>query len=277
MSYAKNFINLGTSVNTTIDCLIPSVQKNSLFLQIFHISFITTIFTLFYISNSLANSSEDNYNNSPNNSVNVKISHKCANELSNERIFNNDIVIGNRDAKVILIEYFAPTCTHCSEYHLKVFPELKRKYIDTGKISYVMRECVGNKQDFDASLLARCKGDIDSYQKLTSHLLHTQDNWAYSKDYRKKLYKIANKNGILNAQYDLCLNDEIKSKTLFNYAKLLAADDNFIGTPSFYINGKLFKAEYKGGLSDAIEGELTKKEGKDQNTNTKKKEYTTYK
>ena len=91
MSYAKNFINLGTSVNTTIDCLAPSVQKNSLFLQIFHISFIKIIFTLFYVSNSLANSSGDNYNNLPDNSVNVKIFHKCANELSNERIFNNDI------------------------------------------------------------------------------------------------------------------------------------------------------------------------------------------
>jgi hypothetical protein len=225
--------------------------------QIFCISFLTTIFTLFCASNSLAQGS--NHNNSPANSVNGKISHKCANELSNERIFNNDIVIGNRDAKVILIEYFAPTCTHCSEYHLKVFPELKRKYIDTGKIAYVMRGCVGNKQDFDASLLARCKGDIDSYQKLTSHLLHTQNTWAYSKDYRANLYKVANDYGISNAQYDLCLNDDIKSKTLFDHAKLLAADDDFIGTPSFYINGKLFKAEYsQSGLSDAIEDELTK-------------------
>lgn len=223
--------------------------------------FATIIFVSFLATNSLANIT--NSSNSSANSINSELSHNCANELSNKRIFNNDIVIGNRDAKVILIEYFAPTCTHCSEYHLKVFPELKRKYIDTGKIAYVMRECVGNKQDFDASLLSRCKGDTESYQKLTSHLLHTQNDWAYSKDYRTSLYKIANDHGISNAQYDLCLNDDIKPKTLFNHVKLLASDTDFIGAPSFYINGALFKAEYSlDGLSEAIEGELIKSEGR---------------
>jgi len=226
---------------------------------------ILAAFLLFFGGNSLAVAdqgfNEHPVDNSLANSTKSETSHKRANELSNERISDEDIVIGNRDAKVILIEYFAPTCTHCSEYHLKVFPELKRKYINTAKIAYVMREFVGNKQDFDASLLARCKGDIQSYKTLTSHLLHTQDTWAYSKDYRENLYKIANDHGISNAQYDLCLNDESKSKTLFDHAKLLAADDDFIGTPSFYINGKLFKGEYsQSGLSDAIEDELTKEE-----------------
>ena len=228
--------------------------------QIFCILLLTISITLFHASNSLA--SVSNSSKSSTNSTNNDVSHKCVNELSNKRIFNNDMVIGNKNAKVIFIEYFAPTCTHCSEYHAKVFPELKRKYIDTGKIAYVMRECVGNKQDFDASLLSRCKGNVDSYQTLTNHLLHTQDDWAYSKDYRSNLYKIANNHGISDKQYDLCLNDDIKAKTLFDHVKLVINDTDFIGTPSFYINGKLFKAEYsQGGLSNAIDDELTKQEG----------------
>jgi protein-disulfide isomerase len=188
---------------------------------------------------------------------------KCANELSNKRIFNNDMVIGNRDAKVIFIEYFAPTCAHCVDYHLKIFPELKRKYIDTGRIAYVMRECVGNKQDFDASLLSRCQDNTASYLELMHQILTTQDSWAYSKDYRASLYKIANDHGISDKQYDTCLDDDIKAKILFNHAKLLVADVDFIGTPSFYINGKLYKGEYSlGGLSEAIKSELTKKVGR---------------
>ena len=186
---------------------------------------------------------------------------KCVNELSNERIFNNDIVIGNKAAKVIIVEYFAPTCTHCAEYHSKVFPELKRKYIDTGRIAYVMRECVGNKQDFDASVLGRCQDNTASYLELMHHILTTQDDWAFSKDYRASLYKIANDHGISDKQYDACLKDDIKSKILFDHAKLLVADVDFIGTPSFYINGKLYKGEYSlDGLSEVIEGELTKSE-----------------
>ena len=53
------------------------------------------------------------------------------------------------------------------------------------------RECVGNKQDFDVSLLARYKGDTKSYQELTRNLLCAQNSWACSKDYRENLCKIA--------------------------------------------------------------------------------------
>jgi hypothetical protein len=209
-----------------------------------------------YASNSLADTGKTN--SSSTNSTNNEVSHKCVNELSNDHIFNNDIVIGSRDAQVIVVEYFAPTCTHCLEYHLKVFPELKRKYIDTGKIAYVMRECVGNKQDFDASILSRCQDNTASYLELMHHILTTQDSWAHARDYRQKLTDIANQYGILPKQYDLCLNDSIKSKILFDHVKLLASDTDFIGTPSFYINGKLFKAEYStNGLFEAIESELT--------------------
>ena len=70
-----------------------ALNYSKLTTQIFCISFLIIIFTLFYASNSLANSGRDNYNNSSVNSVNGKISHKCANELSNERVFNNDIVM----------------------------------------------------------------------------------------------------------------------------------------------------------------------------------------
>jgi len=120
-----------------------------------------------------------------------------------------------------------------------------------------MRECVGNKQDFDATLLARCKGDSDSYQKLINYLLYTQGTWAFSKDYRKSLYKIANEHGISSEQYDLCLKDDIKSQIPFEHAKLLASDAAFLGTPCFYINGTLFKIDE---LSEAIEIQLIKRQ-----------------
>lgn len=52
-------------------------------------------------------------------------------DISNNSINNNDIVLGNKDAKVIVIEYSSPTCSYCRQYHLKVFSEIKCKYIDT--------------------------------------------------------------------------------------------------------------------------------------------------
>ena len=197
------------------------------------------IFILLYVSNCFA----DNRN-----------SDKASGVLNNKQISASDMVIGSRDAKLLIIEYFTPTCTHCSLYHSKIFPELKRKYIDTGKAVYVMRECAYNKQDFDASILARCKGDADLFQKLIIHLLDTQDDWAYSKDYKKHLFKIANQYDISDEQCNLCLNDDFMANTLFDHSKLLMSDDNFVGTPSFYINGELLRSEHSlDGLSKAID------------------------
>ena len=179
-------------------------------------------------------------------------------ELSNDRISSTDIVFGNKDAQILFIEYSSPTCLHCLDYHLNIFPELKRKYIDTGKIAYVIRDLVGNKQDLDASILARCKGDVDAQLKITSNLLLTQDSWAYSSNYKAKLYNIAKEHGITGEQYDLCLKDDSKSQIQIDHTKFVFKDKDFLGTPSFYINGELYQGEYTTtGISDFLETLLT--------------------
>ncbi len=74
------------------------------------------------------------------------------------KVDDNDMVLGNKKSNVIVVEYFSPTCPHCAYYHQTIFPELKKKYIDTNKIAYVVREFIATKQDLDAAILARCKG-----------------------------------------------------------------------------------------------------------------------
>ena len=154
-------------------------------------------------------------------------------------ISNDDVVIGNREALVTIVEYFSPTCTHCNVFHQEVFPELKAKYIDTGKIAYVMREFVGNKQDLDASILARCSVDNEGYLKLMEVILSTQEDWAYNKNYRQYLVDIGAQGGIIEEQYKKCLAGDSWTEVFIKNAKLAANTPNFIGTPSFFINGEL--------------------------------------
>ena len=154
-------------------------------------------------------------------------------------ISNDDVVIGDREAAVTIIEYFSPTCTHCNVFHQEVFPELKAKYIDTGKIAYVMREFVGNKQDLDASILARCSVDNEGYLKLMEVILSTQEEWAFNKNYRQKLVYIGAQGGITEEQYKKCLAGDSWTEVFIKNAKLAANTPNFIGTPSFFINGEL--------------------------------------
>ena len=177
--------------------------------------------------------------------------------ISTFSIKQDDIVLGNANAKVVVVEYFAPTCTHCVNAHHKIFPVIKERYIDTGKIAYVMREFVGNKQDLDASILARCNGSYEKYMTLKDLVLSKQDKWAFGRNYRKSLESFGKSVGISKEEYALCLQDESIIQTLINNTTAAAKLDNFIGTPSFFINAKLLDGKY-GVTTEIIIEELEK-------------------
>jgi len=173
-------------------------------------------------------------------------------------VSTDDIVIGDPKSKIVLVEYFAPTCPHCVHYHQKIFPEIKAKYIDTNKIAYVIREFIGNKQDLDATILARCSGHTDTYLKFLEVILKQQNNWAFSKNYREILTNIGSLGGVSPENFSTCLNDQNKIKILMENTKLVTNLPTFIGTPSFFINGKQFNEKYTfEELSKAIDKELT--------------------
>jgi protein-disulfide isomerase len=170
----------------------------------------------------------------------------------------DDITLGNSESKLVLVEYFSPTCPHCVNYHKRTFPEIKKKYIDTGKIQYVMREFIGNKQDLDATVLARCEGTQDVYFKFMNVILEKQDSWAFSKNYREILTNIGAMGGVSAEKYANCLNDESKIKNLIENTKLVAKEPRFIGTPSFFLNGKQFTKPYTfEELSSAIDSVIS--------------------
>ncbi|AAU03589.1 DsbA family protein [Rickettsia typhi] len=153
------------------------------------------------------------------------------------KIDNNDMVLGNKKSNVIVVEYFSPTCPHCAYYHQTIFPALKKKYIDTNKIAYVVREFIATKQDLDAAILARCKGDINSFIQFHNIILQQQDKWAYSNKYRELLTDIGQLGGISPEEYKQCLNSDKITETLIANTNLVAKAPKFIGTPSFFVNG----------------------------------------
>ncbi len=95
-----------------------------------------------------------------------------------------DMVMGNDKASVTVIEYASMTCPHCAHFQETTFPELKKRYIDTGKIRYIFREFPLDTLAAAASMLARCSsGDTDSakYFALTDTLFRQQRTWAVEK------------------------------------------------------------------------------------------------
>ncbi len=169
-------------------------------------------------------------------------------------IREGDIVLGDPNSKIVVTEYFSPTCTHCAYFDKEIFPKLKKIYIDNGKIAYVIREYITNKQDLDAAILARCHKDKDLFLKFTSTLLQTQHSWASSRTYRDTLFNVAMVGGVSYEEYKACLDDNDLVKFLIDNSRIVSSIPGFRGTPSFFVNGILFNGSYSlEALSKAID------------------------
>ena len=77
-----------------------------------------------------------------------------------------DIVLGDPDADTIIVEYASMTCPHCAHFYKEIFPDVKKKYIDTGKARFIFREFPLDGLAVAASMLARCSGNDRFYPML---------------------------------------------------------------------------------------------------------------
>ena len=153
-----------------------------------------------------------------------------------------EMVIGAPDAPLRVIEYASFTCPHCARFHEKTYGDLKKKYIDTGKIKFVFREVYFDKYGIWASLIARCAGP-KKFFALTNMLLSSQRIWARAGDdlaIVNELSKIARLAGMEEEQIQSCLRDGNKIKALVAWYKENATADGVRSTPSFMIDGQLY-------------------------------------
>jgi protein-disulfide isomerase len=153
-----------------------------------------------------------------------------------------DLVIGPENAKVTIVEYASMTCGHCMAFHTKVFPELKKKYVDTGKVRFIFREFPLDARAFAASMLARCAGP-EKALPLIEALFHKQADWAYvESNPTPKLFEIAKQAGFTQESFDKCLTDQ---KLLDQLTAIHTRANEVFGvnaTPTFFINGKRLQA-----------------------------------
>jgi protein-disulfide isomerase len=149
-----------------------------------------------------------------------------------------DMALGPIDAKVTVVEYASMTCGHCAHFTKEVWPEFKKKYVDTGKVRYIFREFPLDNLAAAASMLARCTGGDKSFP-LIEVLFEKQSEWAFGEGNPvPRLFEIAKQAGFTQESFDKCLTDQ---KLLDNItAGRTRASDVFgvSATPTFYINGK---------------------------------------
>jgi protein-disulfide isomerase len=145
---------------------------------------------------------------------------------------------GDPKAPVSLIEYAAVTCPHCADFFMHQFPELKSKYIDTGKVHFIFREFPLNALDMAGFMLARCAGD-DQFFPIVETLFEKQREWVVQKPL-EPLMTIAKQAGFTQESFNACLTNQ-KVEDGVKWVRERAAEKFAVsGTPTFFINGKKY-------------------------------------
>lgn len=152
-----------------------------------------------------------------------------------------EMALGRKDAPVTIIQYASMTCPHCRRFQTETFPVLKREYIDTGKVRYILRaEFPIGKQSGLATIALRC-APPDKYFALYEKFMVQQASWVSQEVRPDPIFKVAAQVGMTRAQFDSCRENRGMIAAL-NWIKERGRTLGIIGTPNFFVQGKLVKS-----------------------------------
>ncbi|MEC9022294.1 MAG: DsbA family protein [Pseudomonadota bacterium] len=157
-------------------------------------------------------------------------------------IDKTDLIVGNENAPVTIIEYSSLTCPHCSDFHKKVLPVIKREFVDTNKVRLIYRDFPLDQWALRAAIIARCAGPKRRYRFIQTFFLQ-QEQWT-SGDPAAGLVALAKLGGLTMSSLEKCLSDKQMIDSVIK--ERLAATKQFAirSTPTIIVNGDL----YSGGL-----------------------------
>jgi protein-disulfide isomerase len=145
--------------------------------------------------------------------------------------------LGDDKAPVTIIEYASMTCPHCAHFALTTFPQIKEKYVDTGKVRFILREFPFDPIAAGAFMLARCAGK-DKYFAIVDLLFRTQTTWAVEKPLQPMLATVKQA-GFTEDSFKACLANQ-KVLDGIEWVRNRAADKFKVqSTPTFFINGQM--------------------------------------
>lgn len=198
-----------------------------------------------------------------------KAQDKTINDEDNSGFLNYDVVIGDKDAPIEIIEYAAISCPHCAHFHEDVYPTLKKKYIDTGKAKLVYRNFIfDNPFDVFAASLTRCVAE-DKFLPTLEHYFDTQSTWNNIPELRRifkeegreaamvfaqaEVTKIGTAVGITTEQAQACFGNENVINYLLTVRKEAVEKYEVNSTPTIIVDGVKMESSDLLSLETAIE------------------------
>ncbi len=147
---------------------------------------------------------------------------------------------GNEKAPVTIIEYSSMSCPHCAAFHKNTLPNLKKKYIDTGKVRYIIREFPLNNPALAAAMLARCTGK-EKFFPFVEVLYDKQEQWAFGQqgEVENQLFEISKQAGFTKDEFLECFKNDTLFKGIMAVRERGSKQFGVNSTPTFFINGKM--------------------------------------
>jgi protein-disulfide isomerase len=147
-----------------------------------------------------------------------------------------DLALGDDKAPVTMIEYASMTCPHCAHFQEATFPELKKRYIDTGKVRFTLRAFPLDALAAAGFMVARCGGN-DKYMPIVETLFAKQSDWIV-KEPLPPLKSIAKQFGFTEDSFNQCLANQKLLDDIQTVRDHAAEKLGVNSTPTFFVNGK---------------------------------------
>jgi protein-disulfide isomerase len=151
------------------------------------------------------------------------------------------MALGPVKASVTIVEYASMSCPHCAAFEENVFPMLRSKYIDTGKVHFVFREFPLDIKAAVISMLARCiaSDDAGKFFDAIETLFKQQD--ALMAQTKESLVLIGKKAGMSEQAVEACVKDQAVLDKLSADKKFAYEVLKVNATPTFFVNGEMLK------------------------------------
>ena len=151
----------------------------------------------------------------------------------------DDRILGNPEAPITIVEYASLTCPHCAHFTNDVLPELKKKWIDTGKAKLVLRDYPLDEPALRAAMIARC-APPDRYYGYVDIFFGAQEKWVTARDYRDALARLVKLGGMSREEFDNCLKNTALENKIVEGRLIASKELDVNSTPTFFINGIKF-------------------------------------
>jgi protein-disulfide isomerase len=143
---------------------------------------------------------------------------------------------GSADAKVTVVEYASLTCHHCINFHINTWPAFKAKYVDTGRVRFIIREFPLDNLALAGFMLARCSGEGRWYP-VVDMLYRSKESWGHASNPAEALLQAMRQTGMTKEQFDACLSDQTLHGNMRKISERGSKEFRVTSTPTFFVNG----------------------------------------